>query len=139
MTDETSIISETTSIDSIGTRYILSIKNIQILHERDLKAYKNLHGMDMQMHSIPKPPNKKIHDMGLSDLHEEEFKLFTMEYNNIYTPPSNELEYYVNTLQHHNEDYDPGMNDMFLNNLEPTFYAMQMKNHDVITHAQMKS
>jgi hypothetical protein len=27
---------------------------------------------------------------------------------------------------------------MFLNNLDPTFYAMQMKNPDVLTHAQMK-
>jgi hypothetical protein len=27
---------------------------------------------------------------------------------------------------------------MFLNNLEPTFYAIQMQNHDVLTHAQMK-
>jgi hypothetical protein len=27
---------------------------------------------------------------------------------------------------------------MFLNNLDPTFYAMQMKNTDVLTHAQMK-
>jgi hypothetical protein len=44
----------------------------------------------------------------------------------------------VNTLQRSNEDYDPGINDMFLNNLDPTFYAMQMQNPDVITHAQMK-
>jgi hypothetical protein len=27
---------------------------------------------------------------------------------------------------------------MFLNNLDPTFYAMQMQNPDVLTHAQMK-
>jgi hypothetical protein len=27
---------------------------------------------------------------------------------------------------------------MFLNNLDPTFYAMQMQNSDVLTHAQMK-
>jgi hypothetical protein len=27
---------------------------------------------------------------------------------------------------------------MFLNNLDPTFYAMQMQNLDVLTHAQMK-
>jgi hypothetical protein len=44
----------------------------------------------------------------------------------------------VNTLQRHNEDFDPGINDMFLNNLDPTFYAMQMQNPDVLTHAQMK-
>jgi hypothetical protein len=43
----------------------------------------------------------------------------------------------VNTLQRHNEDFDPGINDMFLNNLDPTFYAMQMQNPDVLTHAQM--
>jgi hypothetical protein len=44
----------------------------------------------------------------------------------------------VNTLQQHNEDFDPGINDMFLNNLDPTFYAMQMQNPNVLTHAQMK-
>jgi hypothetical protein len=44
----------------------------------------------------------------------------------------------VNTLQRHNEDFDPGINAMFLNNLDPTFYAMQMKNTDVLTHAKMK-
>jgi hypothetical protein len=27
---------------------------------------------------------------------------------------------------------------MFINNLDPKFYAMQMQNPDVITHAQMK-
>jgi hypothetical protein len=27
---------------------------------------------------------------------------------------------------------------MFLNNLDPTFYAMQMQNPDVLIHAQMK-
>ena len=27
---------------------------------------------------------------------------------------------------------------MFLNNLDPTLYAMQMQNPDVLTHAQMK-
>jgi hypothetical protein len=44
----------------------------------------------------------------------------------------------VNTPQRHNEDFDPGINDMFLNNLDHTFYAMQMQNPDVLTHAQMK-
>jgi hypothetical protein len=44
----------------------------------------------------------------------------------------------VNTLQRHNKDFDPGINDMFLNNLDPTFYAMQMQNPNVLTHAQMK-
>jgi hypothetical protein len=27
---------------------------------------------------------------------------------------------------------------MFLNNLDPTFYAMQMQNPNVLAHAQMK-
>jgi hypothetical protein len=27
---------------------------------------------------------------------------------------------------------------MFLNNLDPNFYAMQMQNPDVLTHAEMK-
>jgi hypothetical protein len=44
----------------------------------------------------------------------------------------------VNTLQWSNEDYDPGINDMFLNNLDPTFYAMQMQNPNVLTHPKMK-
>jgi hypothetical protein len=76
--------------------------------------------------------------MGLSDLHEEEFKIFAMEYNITDDEPDNELYHYVDTLQSNNEDYDPGINDMFLNNLDPKFYAMQMQNHDVLTHAQMK-
>jgi hypothetical protein len=44
----------------------------------------------------------------------------------------------VNTLQRSDEDYDPLINDMFLNNLDPTFYAMQMQNPGVLKHAQMK-
>jgi hypothetical protein len=76
--------------------------------------------------------------MGLSDLHEDEFKLFAMEYNATNDEPDNELDHYVNTLQRSNENYDPVINDMFLNNLDPTFYAMQMQNTDVLTHAQMK-
>jgi hypothetical protein len=44
----------------------------------------------------------------------------------------------VNTLQQSNEDYDPGINYVFLNNLDPIFYAMQMQNPDVLTHTQMK-
>jgi hypothetical protein len=68
------------SIDSNGTRSILSIKDIQILYsinnfpqnrKDDLNAYKHLHGINMQIHTISKPPNQKIHEMGLSDLHEE--------------------------------------------------------------------
>jgi hypothetical protein len=106
----------------------------------DFKAYKHLHGIDMQIHSIPKPPKQKAQYMGLSDLHEEKIKLFAMEYNTTNTEADNdnELDHYVNTLQWSNEDYDPGINDMFLNNLDPTFYAMQMQKPDVLTHAQMK-
>jgi hypothetical protein len=61
-----------------------------------------------------------------------------MEYNTPQQEPHNELDHFVNTLQQHDEDFDPGINDMFLNNLDPTFYAMQMQNPDVLTHAQMK-
>jgi hypothetical protein len=92
----------------------------------------------MQIHSIPKPPKQKAQDMGLSDLHEEEFKIFVLEYNTTNTEPDNKLEHYVNTLQRSNEDYDLGINDMFLNNLDPTCYAMQMQNPNVLTHAQIK-
>jgi hypothetical protein len=61
-----------------------------------------------------------------------------MEYNSDHNnnTPRNDLDYFVNTLEHHNQDYDPGINDMFLNNLDPTLYAMQ--NPYVLTHAQMK-
>jgi hypothetical protein len=44
----------------------------------------------------------------------------------------------VNTGQRHNEDFDSDINDIFLNNLDPTFYAMYMQNPYVLTHAQMK-
>jgi hypothetical protein len=44
----------------------------------------------------------------------------------------------VKTLQRHKEYFDPGINAMFLNNLDPKFYAIQMQNTDVLTHAQMK-
>jgi hypothetical protein len=104
----------------------------------DFKAYKQLHCNDMQIHSIPKSPNQKAQEMELSDLHHEEFKIFALEYNTYNTEYTNELDHYVNTLQRNNEDFDPGINDMFLNNLDPTFYAMQMQNPDVLTHAQMK-
>jgi hypothetical protein len=92
----------------------------------------------MQIHSIPKSPKQKAQKMELSDLHHEEFKIFALEYTSSSTEPNNELDHYVNTLQQHNEDFDPGINDMFLNNLDPAFYAMQMQNHDVLTHTQMK-
>jgi hypothetical protein len=60
------------------------------------------------------------------------------QYNTSNTEPNNELDHCVNTLQRHNEDFDPGINDMFINNLDPTFYALQMQKPDVLTHAQMK-
>jgi hypothetical protein len=65
---------------------------------------------------------KKTQDMGLSDLHDKEFKIFALEYNTSSTEPNNELDHYVNTLQHSNEDYNPGRNDMFLNNPDPTLH-----------------
>jgi hypothetical protein len=61
-----------------------------------------------------------------------------MEYNTPQQEPHNKLDHFVNTLQQHSEEFDPGINDMFHNNLDPTFYAMQMQNPDVLTHAQMK-
>jgi hypothetical protein len=76
--------------------------------------------------------------MELSDLHHEEFKIFALEYNTYNTAPTNQFDYHVNTLQKHKEDFYAGINDMFLNNLDPTFYAMQMQNPDVLTHAKMK-
>jgi hypothetical protein len=126
---------------------ILSMQDLVILHANhiypqshndDFKAYKHLHGIDMQIHSIPKSPQQKAQEIELSDLHHEEFKIFTLEYNTYNTEPTNQFDHYVNTLQKHNEDFDPGINDMFLNNLDPTCYAMQMQNPDVLTHAQMK-
>jgi hypothetical protein len=93
----------------------------------------------MQIHTIPKPPHQQVPDMGLSDLHEE-FKLLSMEYNNDHDNDTskNDLEYFVNTLDRRNQYYNPGINDnIFLNNLDPTFYAMQMQNTDVLTHAHM--
>jgi hypothetical protein len=76
--------------------------------------------------------------MELSDLHREEFKIFALGCNTYSTDPSNELDHYVNTLQQQNEDFDPEINDMLLNNPDPTLYAMQMQNPNVITHAKMK-
>jgi hypothetical protein len=61
-----------------------------------------------------------------------------LEYNTTNTEPDNELDHYVNTLQRSNEDYDSGINAMFLNILDPTFYAIQMQNSHVLAHAQMK-
>jgi hypothetical protein len=107
-------------------------------HKDGVKAYKHLHGIYMQIQSIPKSPQQKAQEMELSDLHHEEFKIFALEYNACDTEPTNKFDHYVNTLQKHNEDFDPGINDMFLNNLDPTCYAMQMQNPDFLTHAQMK-
>jgi hypothetical protein len=58
--------------------------------------------------------------------------------NNYNNRPINDLEYYANTLEHRNKDYDPRINDMVLNNLDPTLYDMQMQNPDVLTQAKMK-
>jgi hypothetical protein len=126
---------------------ILSMQDLMILHANniyprsnkdDFKAYKHLHGINMQIHSILKSPNQKAQEMELSDLHHEEFKIFALEYNTYNTEPTNEVDHYVNTLQRHKEDFDPGISDMFLNKLDPTIYAMQMQNPDALTHAQMK-
>jgi hypothetical protein len=126
---------------------ILSMQDIMILHTNhiypqtpkdDFKAYKHLHRIDMQIHSIPKSPQQKAQEKELSDLHHKEFRIFALEYNTSNTKPSDRFDHYVNTLQKHNEEFDPGINDMFLNNLDPTFYAMQMQNPDVLIHAQMK-
>jgi hypothetical protein len=126
---------------------ILSIQDLMILHTNhiypqsqkdDFKAYTHLHGINMQIHSIPKSLQQKVQEMELSALHHEEFKTFALEYNTCDTEPTNQFDHYVNILQKHSEDFDPGINDMFLNNLDPKFYAMQMQNPDVLTHAQMK-
>jgi hypothetical protein len=61
-----------------------------------------------------------------------------MEYNNTNDEPDNELDHYANTLQWSNEDCDPGINDMFLNNLDPTFYTMQMQNPGINTRTNEK-
>jgi hypothetical protein len=59
---------------------ILSMQDLVILHANnifpqiskdDFKAYKHLHGIDMQIHSIPKSPKQKVYEMELSDLHHE--------------------------------------------------------------------
>jgi hypothetical protein len=90
--DEKHSVTSNTSSDENTTynRSTLSMNDLVILHANnifqqnnkdDFKAYKHLHGIDMQIHSIPKPPKQKAHDMGFSDLHEEAFKLFVMENN----------------------------------------------------------
>jgi hypothetical protein len=42
------------------------------------------------------------------------------------------------TVQHHKEDYNPGINDMFLNNPTPNCMQCKCKNPNVLSHAQMK-
>jgi hypothetical protein len=130
-----------------NNKSIISMKELMILHANniypqsnidDFRAYKHLHGIDMQIHSIPKLTKQKAQEMELSDLHHEEFKIFAQYYNTSSTEPNNELDHYLNTLQGHYKDFYPGINEMFLNSLDPTFYAMQMQNPDVLTHAQMK-
>jgi hypothetical protein len=104
------------------------MKDLIILHTNsiypqsnkyDVKAYKHLYGIDMQIHSIPKSLKQKTQEMELSDLNHEEFKIFALEHNTYNTEPTNELDHCATTLQRHNEDFDPGINDMFLNNLDP--------------------
>jgi hypothetical protein len=85
---------------------------------------------------FPNCRNKRHKKWG--SLNSIKFKIFAIENNTYNTEPTNEFDHYVNTLQRHNEDFNPGINDMFLNNLDPTFYAMKMQFPDVITHAQMK-
>jgi hypothetical protein len=126
---------------------ILSMWDLMILqanhiypqsHKDDVKAYKHLHGINMQIHSIPKSQQQNAQEMELYDLHHEEFKISALEYNTYNTEPTNQFDHYFNTLQKHNKDFDPGINDMFLNTLDPTCYAMQMQNPNVLTHAQMR-
>jgi hypothetical protein len=104
---------------------ILHANNIYPQSKKDdFKTYKHLRGIGMQIHSIPKLSNQKAQEIELSDLHREEFKIFALEYNTYNNEPANELDHYVNTLQRHNEDFDPGINEIFLNSLDPAFYAM---------------
>jgi hypothetical protein len=116
--------------DTRNNKYILSMQDLVILHANnifpqnskdDFEACKHLHSIYMEIHSIPKSPKQKSQEIELSDLHDKEFKIFALEYNTSSTEPNNELDHYVNTLQQHNEDFNPGINDMFLNNLDPTF------------------
>jgi hypothetical protein len=80
----------TSTENTHNNKSILSMQDLVILHTNnifpqnnkdDFKAYKHLHGIDMQIHSIPRSPKQKAQYMGLSDLHEEEFKIFALEYN----------------------------------------------------------
>jgi hypothetical protein len=69
---------------------ILHANNIYLQSNKDdFKAYNYLHGIDMQIHSIPKSPNQKAQEMELSDLRHEEFEKFALEYNTYNTEPNN--------------------------------------------------
>jgi hypothetical protein len=70
-----------------NNKSILSMQDIVMLHANniypqsirdDVKAYKHLHRIDMQIHSIPKSPKQKAQEMELSDLHHEELKIFVL-------------------------------------------------------------
>jgi hypothetical protein len=85
------------SILSMQDLVILQANNIYPQSNKDdLKAYKHLHVINMQIHSIPKSPSQKAQEMELSDLHHEEFKIFALEYNTYNTEPTNEFDHYVN-------------------------------------------
>jgi hypothetical protein len=78
------------SILSMQDLIILHVNNIYPQSNRDdFKAYKHLHGIDMQIHSIPKSLKQKAQEMELSDLHHEEFKIFALEYNTSSTELTN--------------------------------------------------
>jgi hypothetical protein len=65
------------SLEPVHTQNsILNMQDLLILHSNniypqnnkdDFKAYKHLHGIDMQIHSIPKPPLQKAQGMELSE------------------------------------------------------------------------
>jgi hypothetical protein len=81
-----------------NNKSILSMQDLMILHANNIypqrskdnvKAYKHLHSIDMQIRSIPKLLKQKAQEMELSDLHHEEFKIFALEYNTSSTEPKN--------------------------------------------------
>jgi hypothetical protein len=60
------------SILSMQYLMILRANNIYPQSNKDdFEAYKHLHGIDMQIRSIPESPNQKAQEMELSDLHHE--------------------------------------------------------------------
>jgi hypothetical protein len=77
------ILTHNTTLKTKNThnnKYILSMQDLLILHANNIfpqsikdefKAYKHLHGMDMQIHSIPNSPKQKAQDMELSELHDK--------------------------------------------------------------------